>query len=85
MAHPRLGRNANLFPQVPNGSDLSTNSVAKEQNITADIRSRGPMMTVNGQPPWWTNKPSSCSCANWTVPYQPPATLTSPSDSIGSP
>jgi hypothetical protein len=33
------------------GSGLSANSVAKEQDIAADVRSRGPMMTVNGQPP----------------------------------
>jgi hypothetical protein len=33
------------------GGDLSTNSVAKEQNLAADVRSRGGMMTVNGQPP----------------------------------
>ena len=33
------------------GSDLPTNSGAKEQNAAADVRSRGGMMTVNGQPP----------------------------------
>jgi hypothetical protein len=33
------------------GSGLSANSVAKEQDIAADVRSRDPMMTVNGQPP----------------------------------
>jgi hypothetical protein len=33
------------------GSDLPTNGVAKEQNAAADVRSRGGMMTVNGQPP----------------------------------
>ena len=32
------------------GGDLSTDSVAQEQDI-ADVRSRGPMMTINGQPP----------------------------------
>ena len=51
MAHPRLGRSGNLFPEFPDGKDLSTNSVAMEQNVAADVRSRGGMMTVNGQPP----------------------------------
>jgi hypothetical protein len=31
--------------------DLSTNRVGEEQTVAADVRSRGPMMTVNGQPP----------------------------------
>jgi hypothetical protein len=37
MAHPCLGRYGNR--------------VAKEQNVAADVRSRGGMMTANGQPP----------------------------------
>jgi hypothetical protein len=42
---------ANLFPQVPEGKRPVHQPRRQEQNITADVRSRGPMMTVNGQPP----------------------------------
>src|SRR5215211_7678529 len=37
MAHSRLGRHGHPAPQgSPEGDDLSTDSVAKEQNIAAD-------------------------------------------------
>jgi RNase adaptor protein for sRNA GlmZ degradation len=50
MAHPHLGYNANLFPQVPDGKRPVHQQRRQEQNIAADVRSRGPTMTVNEQP-----------------------------------